>query len=66
MKDWKCVACGCEIKVEDDYEPEYCCSGKDCGCMGRPINPEFCNECEIKIFGEQAIKERDNNELHNT
>lgn len=27
------------------YEPEYCCDGRMCGCMGRPINPPICDEC---------------------
>jgi hypothetical protein len=51
MKPWNCITCGKEIEVEDDYEPQYCCSGRDCTCMGQPINPVFCDECEIKIFG---------------
>jgi len=25
-------------------------------CMGMPINPEFCNECEEKIFGKACLK----------
>lgn len=56
MKPWKCDICGKSIDVEDDYEPQMCCTGSlyeiHCGCMGKPINPMFCNDCEIKIFGE--------------
>ena len=27
-------------------EPQSCCSGRECGCMGQPIDPPFCsNEC---------------------
>lgn len=52
MKEWQCAACGKLIKVEDDYEPIQCCSGRDCGCMGREVNPAFCDNCEEKIFGK--------------
>lgn len=27
------------------YFPRYCCNGTDCGCMGKPIEPCWCNEC---------------------
>ncbi len=30
------------------YEPEHCCNGRFCGCMGRPINPPICDECMNK------------------
>lgn len=53
MKKCKCAACGIEIEVYDEYEPEYCCDGRMCGCRGEPINPMFCDECEEKIFGKQ-------------
>ncbi len=60
MKKWNCDACGIEIKIDDDYEPQFCCAGRmedACGCMGRPINPIFCDECEVKIFGKNISKE---------
>jgi hypothetical protein len=25
-------------------EPQMCCSGRDCGCMGMPIDPIVCSE----------------------
>lgn len=25
-------------------EPVGCCSGRDCGCMGQPIDPPFCSK----------------------
>ena len=25
-------------------EPRRCCSGKDCGCMGQPIDPMICSQ----------------------
>ena len=23
------------------FEPEGCCNGRDCGCLGKPTNPEY-------------------------
>lgn len=37
------------IEVPDDYEPEFCCSGYQCGCHGYSINPLFCDACEVKL-----------------
>lgn len=56
MKNWPCDICGKDIQVEDDYKSEYCCSGLDnqCGCMGKPINPVFCEECENKLFHSEV------------
>jgi hypothetical protein len=48
MKPWRCGDCNKEIQVYDEYEPEYCCDGRECGCMGRETNPLFCDECEEK------------------
>ena len=56
MKKYNCAACGKEIEVYDEYEPEYCCDGRECGCMGKPMNPMFCDECEEKIFGKIISK----------
>lgn len=49
-KAWNCSTCGADIQVPSDYEPEGCCSGRECGCMGREINPVFCSDCENKLF----------------
>jgi hypothetical protein len=40
----------CENMIEE-CEPEYCCDGYMCGCMGKPINfPDFlCDECLTKM-----------------
>lgn len=35
-----CLNCGELI----DYEPEYCCNGRECGCMGLPIEPPICSQ----------------------
>lgn len=43
-------ACGKDCLAPKDYEPEGCCSGRECGCMGREINPVFCDKCEEKFM----------------
>lgn len=46
---WKCFVCGVDVP---DYEPEYCCDGRECGCMGMPIEPPLCSKsCSEKVFG---------------
>ena len=46
-----CLKCGTEI----DYEPEYCCNGRECGCMGKPLEPPLCEECwDIVMNGSNA------------
>jgi hypothetical protein len=43
-----CLICG---KPVPDYEPQYCCSGHECGCMGKPIEPCVCSkECDAAMF----------------
>ena len=36
-----CLICG---KPVEDYEPEFCCSGMDCGCQGVATNPCICSD----------------------
>ncbi len=36
-----CVICGRPLP---DYEPMFCCSGHECGCMGLPTNPQVCSQ----------------------
>lgn len=44
-----CVICG---KPCAEYEPEFCCSGFECGCQGMPIEPCVCSErCWDAVFG---------------
>lgn len=60
-ESWKCMECGTTI----EYDPEYCCDGRECGCMGLPIEPPLCGNCWDKIsagmeeqrHGNQAINE---------
>ncbi len=35
------MVCGTEFLGE---EPQVCCSGRECGCMGMPIDPIICSE----------------------
>ena len=43
-----CLICD---KPVPDYKPEMCCNGRDCGCMGQPINPCLCsNKCADALF----------------
>lgn len=35
-----CAICGTEIEIK------LCCSGRDCGCMGLPIEPPVCEKYE--------------------
>ena len=50
MNKYRCVICD---EIVEYYEPEYCCSGRECGCMGSPIEPPVCNkvECLDRLFG---------------
>jgi hypothetical protein len=51
LKHSNCHSCGSHIMVIKNYKEEWCCNGIECGCYGYPINPVFCDECELKIFG---------------
>ncbi|MNV41584.1 hypothetical protein D3C71_1332250 [compost metagenome] len=46
-----------ECKEEEILEPEYCCSGHECGCYGYPLDPPYCDKC-LKIFEERIIKRK--------
>lgn len=37
----ECLICG---KPVFGYDPQMCCSGFECGCMGQPMNPCVCSE----------------------
>ncbi|MES2395650.1 MAG: hypothetical protein V4549_06590 [Bacteroidota bacterium] len=46
MSENYCMACG--VGYIGD-EPKMCCSGRECGCMGMPIEPLVCSkECSDK------------------
>lgn len=43
-----CMVCGEEY---EGPEPEMCCDGRECGCMGMPIDPLVCSdECYGKLL----------------
>jgi hypothetical protein len=43
-----CMVCG---EIFMGPEPKMCCSGRDCGCMGMPIDPIICSEeCYNKLI----------------
>ena len=37
----RCLICQ---KPMPDYDPMFCCSGHECGCMGLPTNPQVCSQ----------------------
>ena len=43
----KCLCCD---NFVEDYEPDFCCSGFECGCQGLPIWPPLCEECESNFY----------------
>ena len=40
----ECYLCK-KVNVKN-YQPEYCCTGFECSCGGRPIEPPICEKCE--------------------
>lgn len=49
-----CVVCDKEFEGE---EPKMCCSGKECGCMGLPLEPIVCsNECYDKLVNIRRMQ----------
>lgn len=51
-----CTECGKLIK----YKAEFCCSSKDCGCLGIPIDPPWCIDCWNKIMNRDIKEPVDN------
>ena len=44
----ECIICG---KPVLDYFPKFCCSGVECGCLGKPIEPCVCSsECDAAVY----------------
>jgi len=48
---YKCLKCDTPI----DYKPEYCCDGRECGCMGKPLEIPLCEKCEEELMGITEI-----------
>lgn len=54
----QCLACKAELP--NDYKFVYCCSGRDCGCQGMPIEPwSCCRICEDLAWQRNWIDYRD-------
>ena len=48
-----CIVCGVEIEIQ------MCCSGRECGCMGQPINPPICSyKCYDELMNNTRKYER--------
>jgi len=52
----RCLICNRPVP---DYEPEMCCSGSDCGCMGMPTEPCVCSrECWDALSNDGFYEDR--------
>lgn len=47
---------GCSKKRFKGEEPQMCCSGRDCGCMGMPTEPIICSRRCWKKFVRDSRK----------
>ena len=53
--DWsRCGICGHTL----NFEVKMCCDGKECGCMGLPIEPPICSQKCADIFCADHIESR--------
>ena len=45
----KCFHCNIVMSEQEESnyykDAKYCCNGRDCGCMGQPIDPPYCDSC---------------------
>lgn len=48
-----CMVCGKDFMGP---EPVMCCSGKECGCKGMPVEPVVCSEECYEKIGDKPIK----------
>lgn len=61
---YNCEQCG---KPVPDYEPQFCCNGQDCGCLGLPIEPCLCDDCWNNLFNSTITNKGEiNNGIRNT
>ena len=50
-----CWNCG-EVEIP---EPVGCCDGRECGCMGLPIDPPFCSEkCQEEYYTKKLNRKK--------
>lgn len=53
-EDLVCMVCDKSFK---GISPGFCCSGRDCGCMGMPIEPIVCSDdCYGKVIRREHLK----------
>ncbi len=38
---WRCCVCSAPMP---GHEPPTCCGGHECGCMGKPTEPNVCSK----------------------
>jgi hypothetical protein len=50
-----CEKCG---EFVEGFEYTMCCSGHECGCMGKPIEPCLCDDCAKEIYGPAKQDDR--------
>ena len=55
-KGENCEKCGVFVP---GFEYQGCCSGHECGCGGRPIEPCLCVGCWNKELGLNSISHED-------
>ena len=61
----KTVECDCMLcgKPLIDYEPDMCCNGFMCGCMGLPNTPPVCSdECWDALMKRNGADEQSNDD----
>jgi hypothetical protein len=49
-----CEKCG--IHNVYGWVYERCCDGRECGCMGRPITPCWCEDCWARYDAEAKVR----------
>jgi hypothetical protein len=51
---YECHGEGCTEEID---EPMGCCDGRECGCMGMPVEPPYCGKCWEEMMNEAPIKQ---------
>jgi len=46
-----CEKCGAPVF---GYVEQRCCDGRECGCMGRPLEPCLCEKCWAEYTADAA------------
>lgn len=48
MSRSNCIVCCTPVP---DWEPQMCCDGRECACMGLPVEPPICSQACWDIGG---------------